>query len=166
MLVNSYIYLYHLDKFVILPDYPESISDSMQSKFTETNALARTAPVFSYQNSGPRTVSTVSLELHRDMMETLNRDISNLKSNVVDMSDAPLAGKKVVLTGTLEKYTRDEAKDILEKMGATVTGSVSNKTDFVLVGADAGSKLTKAQDLGIAVWSEAEFDDFIGKNTK
>lgn len=86
MLINSYIYLYHLDKFVILPDYPESISDSIQSKFTETNALARTAPVFSYQYSGPRTVSTVSLELHRDMMETLNRDISNLKSNVVDLS--------------------------------------------------------------------------------
>lgn len=84
--INSYIYLYHLDKFVILPDYPESITDSLQSRFTETNALARTAPVFSYQNSGPRTVSSVSLKLHRDMMETLNRDISNLKESVVDLS--------------------------------------------------------------------------------
>ena len=99
-------------------------------------------------------------------LDNLLGQIRVKETNVVDMSDAPLAGKKVVLTGTLEKYTRDEAKDILEKMGATVTGSVSNKTDFVLVGADAGSKLTKAQDLGIAVWSEAEFDDFIGKNTK
>lgn len=99
-------------------------------------------------------------------LDNLLGQIRIKETNVVDLSDAPLAGKKVVLTGTLEKYTRDEAKDILEKMGATVTGSVSNKTDFVLVGADAGSKLTKAQDLGIAVWSEAEFDDFIGKNTK
>ena len=99
-------------------------------------------------------------------LDNLLGQIRVKETNVVDMSDAPLAGKKVVLTGTLEKYTRDEAKEILEKMGATVTGSVSNKTDFVLVGADAGSKLTKAQDLGIAVWSEAEFDDFIGKNTK
>ena len=99
-------------------------------------------------------------------LDNLLGQIRVKETNVVDLSDAPLAGKKVVLTGTLEKYTRDEAKDILEKMGATVTGSVSNKTDFVLVGADAGSKLTKAQDLGIAVWSEAMFDDFIGKNTK
>ena len=99
-------------------------------------------------------------------LDNLLGQIRVKETNVVDLSDAPLAGKKVVLTGTLEKYTRDEAKDILEKMGATVTGSVSNKTDFVLVGADAGSKLTKAQDLGIEVWSEAMFDDFIGKNTK
>ncbi|MBQ2845321.1 MAG: NAD-dependent DNA ligase LigA [Alphaproteobacteria bacterium] len=99
-------------------------------------------------------------------LDNLLGQIRVKETNVVDLSDAPLAGKKVVLTGTLEKYTRDEAKDILEKMGATVTGGVSNKTDFVLVGADAGSKLTKAQDLGIEVWSEAMFDDFIGKNTK
>lgn len=99
-------------------------------------------------------------------LDNLLGQIRVKETNVVDMSDAPLAGKKVVLTGILEKYTRDEAKDILEKMGATVTGSVSNKTDFVLVGADAGSKLTKAQDLGIAVWSEAEFDEFVDKNAK
>lgn len=86
MLVNSYIYLYHLEKFVVLPDYPESITDSLQSEFATSNALSRTAPVFSYKYSGPRTVSTVSLQLHRDMMETLNRDISNLKDNVVDFS--------------------------------------------------------------------------------
>ena len=86
MLINSYIYLYHLDKFVVLPDYPESLTDTLKSSFSETNALARTAPVFSYQNSGPRNISTVSLTLHRDMMETLNRDISNLKDNVVDLS--------------------------------------------------------------------------------
>lgn len=99
-------------------------------------------------------------------LDNLLGQIRVKETNVVDMSDAPLAGKKVVLTGTLEKYTRDEAKEILEKMGATVTGSVSNKTDFVLVGADAGSKLTKAQDLGIEVWSEAEFDEFVDKNAK
>lgn len=99
-------------------------------------------------------------------LDNLLGQIRVKETNVVDMSNAPLAGKKVVLTGTLEKYTRDEAKEILEKMGATVTGSVSNKTDFVLVGADAGSKLTKAQDLGIAVWSEAEFDEFVDKNAK
>ena len=75
--------------------------------------------------------------------------------------DGPLVGKKVVLTGTLTKYTRDEAKEILERMGATVTGSVSAKTDIVLAGAEAGSKLTKAQELGITIWSEEDFDKII-----
>lgn len=72
-----------------------------------------------------------------------------------------LAGKKVVLTGTLSKYTRDAAKEILERHGATVTGSVSAKTDIVLAGADAGSKLAKARELGITVWDEADFDHAI-----
>ncbi len=74
------------------------------------------------------------------------------------VTDGPLAGKKVVLTGTLEKYTRDEAKEILEKMGAKVSGSVSAKTDIVLAGVEAGSKLTKANELGITVWDEDEFE--------
>ncbi|MBE6458025.1 MAG: NAD-dependent DNA ligase LigA [Alphaproteobacteria bacterium] len=72
--------------------------------------------------------------------------------------NGPLAGKKVVLTGTLGKYTRDAAKEILEQMGATVTGSVSAKTDIVLAGADAGSKLTKAEQLGITIWGEDDFE--------
>ena len=77
------------------------------------------------------------------------------------VTNGPLAGKKVVLTGTLGKYTRDEAKDILEQMGAKVSGSVSAKTDIVLAGADAGSKLTKANELGITVWGEDDFDNAI-----
>lgn len=85
MRLNAWIYFYHLDKFCILPDYPEQMQDSMKSDFTETNALARTAPVFSYQHSGPRTV-TINFKLHRDMMRDLNRGISNLKDNVVDFS--------------------------------------------------------------------------------
>ena len=76
---------------------------------------------------------------------------------VAPKTDGVLAGKKVVLTGTLPSYTRDEAKEILEKMGATVSGSVSSKTDIVLAGFDAGSKLTKAQQLGITIWDEEEF---------
>lgn len=73
--------------------------------------------------------------------------------------EGPLAGKRIVLTGTLSKYTRDEAKDVLEKLGATVTGSVSAKTDIVLAGTDAGSKLAKATELGITIWSEDDLDN-------
>lgn len=85
-ILNSYIYLYHLDKFCVLPDYPESVTDTMQSNFAETTALARTAPVYSYKNSGPRSISTINLHLHRDMLNGLNRNVSNLKDNVVDFS--------------------------------------------------------------------------------
>ena len=85
MRLNAWIYFYHLDKFCVLPDYPETVQDSMKSDFTETNALARTAPVFSYQHSGPRTI-TINFKLHRDMMRDLNRGVSNLKDNVVDFS--------------------------------------------------------------------------------
>ena len=76
-------------------------------------------------------------------------------------TDTPVSNKKIVLTGTLSKYTRDEAKEILERMGATVAGSVSAKTDIVLAGADAGSKLQKANELGITIWSEQDLDDLV-----
>ena len=85
-MIDNYIYFYHIEKFCVLPIYPESISDTIASNFGQTNALSRTAPVFTYQNSGPRTV-TVSLSLHRDMMNDLNKNVSNLKSaDVVDFS--------------------------------------------------------------------------------
>ena len=66
-----------------------------------------------------------------------------------------LAGKTVVLTGTLPTMGRDQAKDLLEAAGAKVAGSVSKKTDYVVAGAEAGSKLEKAQTLGVAVIDEA-----------
>lgn len=85
--------------------------------------------------------------------------IRETDSNIA--TDTLVSGKKIVLTGTLAKYTRDAAKEILEHMGATVSGSVSAKTDIVLAGADAGSKLTKATELGITVWGEEDFDKLI-----
>lgn len=79
-----------------------------------------------------------------------------------EIIDSPVAGKRIVLTGTLPNYTRDEAKEILEQMGAKVQGSVSAKTDIVLAGADAGSKLAKATELGITIWDEEDFKSAIG----
>jgi len=70
---------------------------------------------------------------------------------------APFAGKTFVLTGTLPTLTREEATAKIEAAGGKVTGSVSKKTDFVLAGAEAGSKLTKAQELGVKILDEAEF---------
>ena len=74
-----------------------------------------------------------------------------------EAGDNPFKGKIVVLTGTLSQMGRNEAKALLQEMGAKVSGSVSAKTDFVIAGDAAGSKLTKAQELGITVLSEDEF---------
>ena len=73
----------------------------------------------------------------------------------------PLDGKTVVLTGTLSSMTRDEAKARLEALGAKATGSVSKKTDFVVAGEAAGSKLAKAESLGVEVWDEARLQAFL-----
>lgn len=72
----------------------------------------------------------------------------------VAVGDNPFAGKTIVLTGKLEQLTRNEAKAKIEELGGIVTGSVSKKTDLVIAGTDAGSKLTKAEQLGIEVWNE------------
>ena len=78
-------------------------------------------------------------------------------------SDSVVAGKTVVFTGSLQKMTRDEAKAMAERLGAKVAGSVSQKTDYVVAGPGAGSKLGKAKDLGVAVLTEDEWFDLVGE---
>jgi DNA ligase (NAD+) len=77
--------------------------------------------------------------------------------------DSPISGKQVVLTGTLKSMSRDEAKAKLRALGAKVGGSVSSKTDLVIAGENAGSKLDKAVSLGITVWEEGELLSRIGE---
>jgi DNA ligase (NAD+) len=99
------------------------------------------------------------------------RVIQELRDHGVDLTEAikqptsagadgrgasPFAGKTIVLTGTLERYARNDLKNLLEDLGAKVSGSVSKNTDLLIAGEKAGSKLTKAQSLGVKVWGEAE----------
>ena len=79
----------------------------------------------------------------------------------VEIADNPLKNKNVVLTGTLTQLTRDEAKALLQSLGCKVSGSVSSKTDYLIAGEKAGSKLTKAQEFGITVLSEQDFVNLI-----
>jgi DNA ligase (NAD+) len=77
--------------------------------------------------------------------------------------DGGILGKTIVVTGTLEKYGRKEIEDLIKQHGGKPSGSVSKKTDYLVAGADAGSKLAKAQELGVAVLTESEFEALIGK---
>ena len=90
--------------------------------------------------------------------------LDNLLPETADVVAGPLDGQTVVLTGTLSAMTRDEAKDRLEALGAKAAGSVSKKTSFVVAGEAAGSKLAKAEQLGVDVWDEARLLSFLAEH--
>ena len=96
-----------------------------------------------------------------DLIKKLKDAGVNTKALIEENTDNRFEGKTFVLTGSLEKYTRKEAEDIIEKFGGKTSGTVSKKTDYVLAGEEAGSKLTKAQNLGVNIISEKEFESMI-----
>ena len=96
-----------------------------------------------------------------DLIERLKNANVNMILQENEDVDERFFGKTFVLTGSLEKYTREEASSIIEKFGGKTSSSVSKKTDYVLAGEEAGSKLTKAQNLGIKIITETEFEEMI-----
>ncbi|MEZ5800892.1 MAG: BRCT domain-containing protein [Nitratireductor sp.] len=98
---------------------------------------------------------------NRAMVEDLIREL-DIEEAEKPTADSPVAGKTVVFTGALERMTRDEAKAMAERLGAKVAGSVSAKTNLLVAGPGAGSKLKKAQELGIETISEDEWFTLIG----
>lgn len=97
----------------------------------------------------------------KDLIKKLKKAGVNTKQTEDGENDNRFLEKTFVLTGTLEKYTRKEAEEIIEKFGGKVSGSVSKKTSYVLAGEEAGNKLTKAQSIGVPVITEAEFEKMI-----
>ena len=97
---------------------------------------------------------------NRGIVEKLTKHVRILDAE--KPKDSPVAGKTVVFTGSLEKMTRDEAKATAERLGAKVAGSVSKKTDYVVAGPGAGSKLENAKKLGVAVLTEDEWTKLVG----
>jgi len=151
-----------------IPEIGEVTSKILARTFGNLNALRTASATELKQVDGIGDV--MADEIASFFADTHNTRALNALLEQVHVRDAEivapvltgvLAGKKVVLTGALSAYSRDEAKEILEHMGAKVTGTVSAKTDIVIAGADAGSKLVRANELGIKVWSEQEFTDAI-----
>jgi DNA ligase (NAD+) len=97
-----------------------------------------------------------------DVLDDLSEELEIVPLAPVRTANSPIAGKTVVFTGTLETMSRGEAKARAESLGAKVAGSVSKKTDYVVVGMDAGSKARKAAELGVATLSETEWRALIG----
>src|SRR6202140_4071298 len=114
---------------------------------------------------GPRIAESIvevfSIPANRKLVERLGAAGLAFKGAKKERG-TKLAGKTFVLTGTLAKHTRDEAKKMIEDAGGRVSGSVSKKTDYVVAGADAGSKLDKAKELGVAVIDENEMEELAG----
>lgn len=116
---------------------------------------------------GPTIADSLKNYFANDQVQELIKELETAGVNMAYHGPAPIdqnsaaakewQNKRVVLTGKLNEMTRDQAKQWLEERGASVTGSVSKKTDLVIAGEKAGSKLTKAQDLGIEVWNESRF---------
>ena len=99
---------------------------------------------------------------NREVVEQLRAaGVSWTEGEASALANSPIAGKTFVLTGTLPTLTRDEAKDMIEALGGKVAGSVSKKTDYVVAGAEAGSKLDKAQALGLAILDEMQFRNLL-----
>ena len=96
-----------------------------------------------------------------DLIERLRNAGVNTENESIENIDERFSGKTFVLTGTLSKFSRNEASELIEKFGGKTSSSVSKKTSYVLAGEEAGSKLTKAEELGVTVITEDEFLDMI-----
>lgn len=156
-----------------IPEVGEVTAKILARAFGNLDAL-RTAPVWKLKQidgigdvMADEIVSFFADAHNAAVLDELLHQVHVVETDVTATAlDGPLAGKKIVLTGTLPNYTRDAAREILERLGAKVQGSVSAKTDIVLAGADAGSKLTRAEQLGITIWSESDLERVINESGK
>ena len=99
---------------------------------------------------------------NRDVVDALVAELTAIEDAERPKADTPVAGKTVVFTGSLGRFTRDEAKARAESLGAKVSGSVSKKTDYLVAGPGAGSKLAEAEKHGVAVLTEDDWLALIG----
>lgn len=150
-----------------IPDVGEATAKALAEHFREVPALMAASfdDLQRVKDIGPEMAASIRGFFdepdNRAMVEQLlSAGVTPAPPEIV--ATGTFTGKTVVLTGTLTGMTRDEAKEAIEKRGGKVSGSVSKKTDFLVAGEEAGSKLTKAQELGVKVLTEAEFAALLG----
>jgi DNA ligase (NAD+) len=141
----------HFGTFEALRATAQAATDPNSEARAELNAIEGVGDVVA------EAVAEFFAEKHNeDQLDALLKEVSPEPMEAVQTS-SPVAGKTIVFTGSLEKMTREEAKAQAERLGAKVSGSVSKKTDLVVAGPGAGSKLDKASELGIEVITEDEW---------
>ncbi len=141
-------------------------------RFGSMGALSQTRPevLNSIDGIGPKMTESLveyfSNQVNAERIQRLYQEAGLRMENQLEVPDetATLAGKTFVLTGTLPNWTRDQAKASIQAAGGKVTSSVSKKTSFVVAGSEAGSKLTKAQNLGITVLDEDQLKELLGES--
>ena len=141
---------------------------NLAQQFRTVDALLEADPEAIEQTPGvgPKMAHTIHDQLHDELMLKLIDDLRarglRLEQEGPPPGEGPLAGKTLVLTGTLPELTREQATERILAAGGRVTGSVSRKTDYVVAGESAGSKLAQAEKLGVAVINEAGLLELLG----
>ena len=147
----------------------ERTGQLLANHFGSLDKLAKATPeeLVEAEEVGPRVAEAIQEffqeKRNREVVEKLRKAALQFEQEQARKMEGKLAGKQFVLTGTLPTYSRDQAKKMIEESGGRVVGSVSKKTDYVVVGADAGSKLEKARALGITTLDEAGLQKLLGK---
>jgi DNA ligase (NAD+) len=148
----------------------DSMAELLTAQYPSIDALlaASQADLAAIKGFGPKRAESVYKFFHSATGEKL---VADLRAAGVKLTEdarpkaagTDLTGKTFVVTGTLAKYKRDEIEDLIKSLGGKATGSVSKKTDYVVYGEEAGSKLTKARELGVPTLTEEEFEKLIGR---
>ena len=155
-----------------IPKVTRIRADQLAAAFADAAKLAA-APEHAYVTAGLPADSAQAFANWRDdadnaaLLQRVGAALAELQRRLPEDAAAaagPLDGQTAVLTGTLSALSRDEAKVHLEALGAKVAGSVSKKTSFVVAGEAAGSKLDKAQELGVPIWDEAQLLAFLAQH--
>jgi DNA ligase (NAD+) len=158
---------------ISVPHVADSMADILAQDFLTIDALmeATEERLLQVEGVGPERAKGIRDYFQSDVTRNMIEDFRELGLTLTEEKRAasapvgglPLQGKTLVVTGTLLRYGREEIEDVIRKAGGKPSGSVSKKTDYLLAGEKAGSKLDKAKELGVAVLTEDDFDKLIGK---
>ena len=155
-----------------IPEVGEATARNLESHFEKFKAIFEASydELIEVKDIGPKVAENIiqffQNSLIVEMVPKLLEEIILKELSKEDFKDMPLRGKQIVLTGKLENYSRDELKEILISMGANVTSSVSSKTSLLIAGEKAGSKLKKAESLGIDIIDSDQCEEFLNDTKK